>query len=385
MQKSSFAVAVVMLSRAVYAVNWYNVSPAYPFLVTRFPYQAQYIWMLFAVFLIGAGIFQVPAGMVAAKIGSRKTAFTGLTLMGVSASAIYFSDSLFFIIVLRFLTGVSAAFFFSSAVSVLGYLQPEKIRRNMGIYNGSFAFGAGIGILPYSFFINYSGWRLALTLGGVATLAVAIAGILIVPDGGDVTAISRKAVARRMFDRYIWLISAGMGGYYSLNFVLGEYFKPYMLQAGFGNFDSAVIASLTLFLGLAGALFTGLFSRIHPVKQVVSIIIILSLIDFAMIFYNLYLFLFIAIINGVLNVAVFSKEYLLVMIHEPEKPMIALDLGLLNSIQLTIGGVFSALFGISLDLFGYHFSWILICIISLSTLPLFVYSLRSKSSSPALR
>lgn len=376
MQKNSLAVAVVMLSRGIYAVNWYNVSPAYPFLVTRFPYQAQYIWMLFAVFLIGAGIFQIPAGMVAARIGSKKTAFTGLTLMGISASAIYFSNSLIFIIVLRFLTGVSAAFFFSSAVSVLGYLQPDRIRRNMGIYNGSFAFGAGVGILPYSFFINFAGWRLALALGGVATLAVAVAGVVFVPEGRDITAISRKSVAKRMFDRYIWLISAGMGGYYSLNFVLGEYFKPYMLQAGFGGLDSAVIASLTLFFGLVGALFTGLFSRIHPIKQVVAIILILSFIDFTMVFYNLYLFLFIAIVNGVLNVAVFSKEYLLVLIHEEEKPMIALDLGLLNSIQLTIGGVFSAIFGISLDIAGYHFSWILICIISLSTLPLFILSLK---------
>ena len=112
----------MFLGRAIYAFNWYNVSPAYPYLQNAFPQEYGYIWMMFALFLIGAGLFQIPAGMLAARIGSRRTSIFGLFLMGASAALIYIAPGLYVIIALRFITGVAAAFFFSSGISVISYL-----------------------------------------------------------------------------------------------------------------------------------------------------------------------------------------------------------------------------------------------------------------------
>lgn len=383
MRSNRLPVSIIFAGRAIYALNWYNVSPIYPLLTDRFPAQSQYLWLMFALFLVGAGIFQVPAGIIASRIGSRKTALLGLLLMGISVSMIYLAPNLYFIIALRFVTGVSAAFFFSSGVSVLGYLQPEKVSRNVAYYNGYFAFGAGIGILPFTFLINSVGWRVAISLGGLATIIIAALALDVVPEGNDKSEVDTKYISKKLKDGYIWVVSAGMGGYYALNFTIGEYFKPYIQSLGFSGNIASVVASLTLFCGLVGALMIGYFARSNPIRQIVSIIVFLSLIDTLLVFANLYLFVIIAIANGVLSIILFSKEYLVVMLYEKDRSMVALDLGLLNSIQLTIGGGLSAVYGLSLGDFGYQASWLILSLISLSTLPLFAFAFKRIKSSGA--
>lgn len=361
----------MFLGRAIYAFNWYDVSPAYPYLQNGFPQESGYIWMMFALFLIGAGLFQIPAGMLAARIGSRRTSIFGLLLMGSSAALIYVAPDLYVIIALRFITGVAAAFFFSSGISVISYLQPDRVQRNIAYYNGFFAFGAGVGILPFTFLIDLIGWRPALSLGGLITMIVAIIALSLVPEGHDRSTVTTSSFSAKLTDRYIWLISAGMGGYYALNFVLGEYFKPYIMFLGYPGTEASIVASLTLFTGLVGAMLIGHFAKADPIRQITGTILLLSLMDLSLLYSSIYLFTMIAVINGVLNVVLFSKEYMLVLIHERDRSMIPLDLGLLNSIQLSIGGVFSAVFGLMLVNLGYPSSWVSICLISIATLPLF--------------
>ena len=141
------------------------------------------------------------------------------------------------------------------------------------------------------------------------------------------------------------------------------------------------MGSLTLFTGLAGAMLIGYFAKADPIRQIAGTILLLSLIDLSLLYSNIYLLTMIAVINGLLNVVLFSKEYMLVLIHERDRSMIPLDLGLLNSIQLSIGGVFSAVFGLMLANLGYPSSWVSICLISIATLPLFaVAAARIKKS-----
>ena len=79
-----------------------------------------------------------------------------------------------------------------------------------------------------------------------------------------------------------------------------------------------------------------------------------------------------------------SSGYMLILIHERDRSMIPLDLGLLNSIQLSIGGVFSAVFGLMLVNLGYPSSWVSICLISIATLPLFAVAAARIKRSRAL-
>ncbi len=381
LRENTPALYVMFLGRAIYAFNWYDVSPAYPYLQNGFPQESGYIWMMFALFLIGAGLFQIPAGMLAARIGSRRTSIFGLLLMGAASALIYVAPDLYVIIALRFITGVAAAFFFSSGISVISYLQPDRVQRNIAYYNGFFAFGAGIGILPFSFLIDFIGWRPALSLGGLITMVVAVIALSLVPEGHDRSTVTISSFSAKLKDRYIWLISAGMGGYYALNFVLGEYFKPYIMFLGYPGTEASIVGSLTLFTGLAGAMLIGYFAKADPIRQIAGTILLLSLIDLSLLYSNIYLLTMIAVINGLLNVVLFSKEYMLVLIHERDRSMIPLDLGLLNSIQLSIGGVFSAVFGLMLANLGYPSSWVSICLISIATLPLFaVAAARIKKS-----
>ena len=52
-------------------MNWYNLAPAIYQVSSAFSVSVDQAGLVFAFFLLGAGLFQVPAGLIAAKWGSR--------------------------------------------------------------------------------------------------------------------------------------------------------------------------------------------------------------------------------------------------------------------------------------------------------------------------
>jgi len=76
------ATLCLLLARVVYTINWFNIASIFYLIASDFGTNIAILGIISASFLIGVGLFQVPAGIIAAKIGARKIAIYGIGLAG---------------------------------------------------------------------------------------------------------------------------------------------------------------------------------------------------------------------------------------------------------------------------------------------------------------
>ena len=107
-----------------------------------------------ASFLLGIGIFQVPAGILAAKYDPKKIAAFGIMMLSISSLLSGLATELFQIIVLRFLVGVGMAFFFGPSVILIS------------AYLGKGSDGLGVGIKKLCSLIGGDNWTVWLDSNG---------------------------------------------------------------------------------------------------------------------------------------------------------------------------------------------------------------------------
>jgi len=96
--------------------------------------------VLQAMYPLGALLAGIPGGMAAARFGVKPTVLIGLSLLALTTAAFGFADSLWALLLARFLQGVSSAFSWTGALSWLVAAAPPNRR---GALIGS-AFGAAI-------------------------------------------------------------------------------------------------------------------------------------------------------------------------------------------------------------------------------------------------
>jgi len=128
-----------------------------------------------AGFLIGIGIFQVPAGMLAAKYGPRKLAISGILISSTGALLCALSTELLQMIALRFLVGVGMAFFFGPSVILISkYLGKGSEGLGIGLLNSAQALGAIIGIFGWVVVAQLTSWRMSLIFSGTLGILTAL-------------------------------------------------------------------------------------------------------------------------------------------------------------------------------------------------------------------
>lgn len=166
------AVVSLILSRAAYAVNWYNIAAVFAFIAVDFRQNVSGLGVLTASFYIGLGLFQIPGGIVAAKFGPRKTAIYGMLLSSSAAVFTAFSFQFYQLVLLRFLVGVGMALCFGPGVTLITKaFRGESQGLGVGVFNGAFYVGSAIGLFGWSVLAESTGWRLSLaTSGGLGIL-----------------------------------------------------------------------------------------------------------------------------------------------------------------------------------------------------------------------
>ncbi len=204
--------ASVLASRAVYTVNWFNISPALPFIAVDFAIDLPSLGVLTSSFLLGAGIFQVPAGVLSARWGPKNTSQLGMLVLSLSGIGEGASPNFSFLLLSRFLLGLGAALFFAPAIGVLTPLFKEQEEGFvLGLYNAMFNVGGALGLFAWAVVITSFKWRVGLVLGGAIGLLLVIIGQLVLPRDKSVEgATGSMRVAFK--SRNIWLIALGVIG-----------------------------------------------------------------------------------------------------------------------------------------------------------------------------
>jgi predicted MFS family arabinose efflux permease len=372
----SRATWILIALRIGYAYNWFDTGPALPSIGTTFGVGPAQLGLLVAMFLVGAGLLQVPAGFLALRYGARAVSIAGVGLLAVTGAASAFAPSFDVLLALRLGAGFGAALFFSPAIGLVASLYPTG-RKGLpvGTFSSAFSAGAALGIVGSSVLVPMIGWRGALLVGGVLLGALALAALAAIPREAG-RALPRTAApwswpAALRFPG-VWIIGFAFVGVEGASFATGQFIVP---------FGEAIRGWSILLAGLVGMMFvfpstfggplggsTAERYRNHRTQFVAATLVaaaVLALIPWA------------GVVTAVLIGIVFSFSYgfiyavMYVLPHFWAKvpaDEIPLAIGLFNSIQLSGGAVVSFLFGWVVSVQSYEVAWEFLAVAMVVTL-----------------
>lgn len=164
----SAPVLSLIFARVLYAINWFNIFSIFYLILIDFRQDVSMLGLVTASFLLGIGIFQVPAGILAAKYDPKKIAAFGIMMLSISSLLSGLATELFQIAVLRFLVGVGMAFFFGpSVILISAYLGKGSDGLGVGILNSAHSLGGIIGLFGWIVVAQNVGWRASLIVSGI--------------------------------------------------------------------------------------------------------------------------------------------------------------------------------------------------------------------------
>ncbi len=209
--------------------------------------------LLTSSFLLGAGIFQIPAGIVSAKWGPKNTSQLGMLILSLSGIGEGLSPNFPTLVASRFLLGLGAALFFAPAIGILTPLfKPEEEGFVLGLYNSCFNIGGAIGLFGWVLVTDLLGWRGGLVLGGLIGVASVLIGQLVIPRDKPVEK-GRRPMRPVFKNRNIWLIAFGVLGLWGSIFSSSSFLEAYTRDSfGLSPFVSGLMASLIMFASIFG-------------------------------------------------------------------------------------------------------------------------------------
>lgn len=168
----------LIFARILYSINWFNIASIFYFIASDFKQDISMLGLITSSFLIGIGIFQIPAGILAAKYGPRKIAIYGILITSSAAFLSGLSTDLFHMIILRFIVGLGMACFFGPSVILISkYLGKGSEGLGVGLLNSAHALGGIIGIFGWIILAEVTGWRISLMLSGLLGI---VTGLLLI-------------------------------------------------------------------------------------------------------------------------------------------------------------------------------------------------------------
>ena len=174
-QVFSLPIISIILARILYAVNWFNISSIFYLILIDFNQDVSMLGLVTSSFLIGIGIFQIPAGILSAKYDPKLILIFGTMLLSASSLLSGFVSEIYQMIVLRFLVGVGMAFFFGPSVIIISrYLGKGSDGLGVGILNSAHSLGGIIGIFGWIILAEFIGWRMSLVFSGVLGITSAL-------------------------------------------------------------------------------------------------------------------------------------------------------------------------------------------------------------------
>ncbi len=255
----------VLTSRVIYTINWFNIAPllgASGLIALELKVDLPSQGVLTSSFLLGAGIFQIPAGIIAARWGAKNTSQIGMMILSLSGIGEGLSPNFLALLASRFLLGLGAALFFAPAIGILTPLfREEEEGLVLGLYNACFNIGGGIGLFGWVIVTDLLGWRGGLVLGGLIGVVSVLIGQVVVPRDKVVPRTQRRSMRPVFRNRNIWLIAFGVLGLWGAIFSSSQFLEAYARNTfGISDYVSGLMASLIMFASIFGGPMGGYLS-----------------------------------------------------------------------------------------------------------------------------
>lgn len=373
--------SALFATRVVYAFNWYDVGAVLPLVRTGLGAGPVSLGIILAAFLVGVGLFQIPAGLAVVRFGNRNVSLWGVAAMGAATLASGFSPTWPVLAATRFLAGVGAAFFFAPALGLIASYFPAGQRGPViGLYNGGFSVGGSFGLLAGAAVGAMLGWGWALSIGGALLLGTAGLCALVLPDepverpraGFRETWASGLRVLR---SPSIWALSLALTGFWAAMYDVAQYFVVYArtVHPSWGYGLAAALTGLVVFMSFPTGPLGGWIAEHGGDRRRLAALFAAatSVAVLAIPLASLATIGPLLVAIGGLDGIVFAIMYLIpTYLPEAGDRGLALGVGLLNSIQVMIGSLLAVLFAVIYASYGFGAAWEFAAVVSLGLLPL---------------
>jgi MFS family permease len=177
------AVVWLIFARIIYAVNWFNMGSVFSALAVDFNEGVTGLGYLTGVLYLSSGLFQIPSGIVAAKIGPRNTAIYGTMMTSFAVLLTGLAATFYYIVLLRFIVGIGMALSFAPGVMLIAkYFEKRSKGFAVGLFTSAFNLGGALGIFGWAIFAEMIGWRLSLMASGALGVASGLLLMLVPKD-----------------------------------------------------------------------------------------------------------------------------------------------------------------------------------------------------------
>ena len=386
-----FQIVSLLLARVLYSANWFNIASIFFLIAADLRQDISMLGLVTASFIIGVGIFQVPAGILAAKFGASKIAVSGILIASFCALLTGISNDILQIAILRFIVGMGMACFFGPSVIMISqYLSKRSEGLGIGLINSAHAIGGIIGVFGWVILAQLYGWRTSLIIGGALGLATGI--ILIIsalvvkpqvktqderiPPGNTVNEqgkspdtegrISPLALRRTLFNRSLAILGLTLLSFQAGSSIILTFVVYYLV--GSMKIDLTIagfIGSINLIIAL---LFSPMFGRVYDRTKKTKNILIISGLLAAISVCGMSVPSVYIIIPSMIISAVFLSAGFVIVYAEAKRTSSAqrldpnyqtLAVSFVNGISLFGAFWIPVLFSFSVDLIGFSNAWIL--------------------------
>ncbi len=255
------AIISLILARVIYAVNWYNIGSIFSLIAADFSENVAGLGILTGSFYLGLGLGQVPGGILAARIGPRKTAIYGTLISSLACLLSGFVSGFYQLLPLRLVAGLGMAFVFAPGVALIAKYFGQKTEGfGVGVYNAVFYLGGALGLFGWAVFAHSFGWRLSLLSSGTIGVGTGVVMLFALPldDLRVEFSIKRSALSSVLRNSSLILLGIELfmiTGGSSLVTAIMVYYLEGTMQVNPAL--AGLIAALALILGLAASPLAG--------------------------------------------------------------------------------------------------------------------------------
>ena len=357
----------LLLARIIYTVNWFNIASIFYLIALDFKEDIAMLGIISASFLIGVGLFQVPAGIIAAKYGLRNIAIYGIMIASIAALVTGLVSGTMQISILRFLIGIGMACFFGPSVMLISkYLGKESEGLGIGLLNSAHALGGIVGLFGWVVLAEALGWRTSLILsGGLGIASAIILRRTLIKEEVKVPEERLKVsdILKTIFNRSLIILGFTLLGFQAGSSMILTFSVFYFVNhLNIPPVNAGLLSSLSLVVALASSpLFGRIYDKIGNARNLLfmsGIICAVSTIGFAT--GSLYIIMISIVTAGLFLSAGFVIVYAKAKeINKSQSQYQTLAVSYVNGLSLF--GVFwvPVLFSIVANRVGYEIAWLM--------------------------
>ncbi len=377
----SKVIFTLLLARIQYTINWFNISSIFYFIALDFNLNINTLGLITTSFLIGVGLFQVPAGILVAKYGPKRLSIIGILLSSSMALISGFSQDALQITISRFVVGAGMAFFFGASVTLISnQLGKGNEGLGVGLLNSGHAIGALLGIFGWVALTEIIGWRLSIIIGGIIGLAIVLImriGLLKEDNKKDFK-IKSNELKDVLLNKSLIILGITLLGYQTGASLTLTFIVLFLIEEIHINpIIAGLLGSLSLIIGIIISPISGkIYDKFKRAKKLLFISAILSALSIMLLATNsIYIIIISLIISGIF----LSIGFVVIYARARESKKIipdyhTLSVGYVNGISLFGSFWIPLIFSFIVSQFSYMTAWlcagITIIILSLPILKL---------------